>query len=159
MIGRQPIVMALEEQVAELLSREAIKELRYRYCLCVDEGRWDEFLELFLPEAQIRHHPSDSTYSGHEEIDEFATHLEEDHYFTVHMVHNPLLRIDGDSAEGRWEFEVVEMVADETVEWLQGCYEELYRETDTGWKFETIEVDFNYRADFYDMSQVQSMVR
>lgn len=151
--------MDLEKQVRELADREEIKELRYRYCTCVDDGNWNEFLNLFTEDAKIRHNPTDSTYTGEEELSAFATHLEEDHYFTVHMLHNPILEIDDNEATGQWDFEVVEMLANETVEWLQGRYDEIYRRADNGWRFEMIDIDFNYRADFYDMDQVRPMVR
>lgn len=150
--------MDLEAEVRELLDREAIRELRYRYCTTVDCGEWDAFVNLFAEDARLEHVPSESVYEGHDGLRSFATLLAEDHHFTLHLVGNPLLSVDGDEATGVWDFIVVEMLDDETVEWLQGRYDETYRRVGDDWKITSLTVSFNYRADLYDQEQVREMI-
>jgi hypothetical protein len=65
-----------------------------------------------------------------------------------HMSHDPIIDIDGDSATGRWYYEVPVVWADGTAGWSRRTYDEEYRRVDDEWRFSLVEVDSNYRADY-----------
>ena len=149
--------MGVEKQLQRVLDREAIKELRYQYCYTVDRNRWEAFIDLFADDATIDHGPTNRVFEGRGEITEFVEELKRDH-FCVHMLHNPVIDVDGARASGTWYFEVVQVPTDETAEWLQGVYDEEYRKVEDTWKFDTIGIEFNYRGDCYDQSWVPDIV-
>lgn len=140
--------MSLEDRLTRLEHREAIKELRAEYCYRVDSRDWDGYVDLFTEDAHLDF-GSIGTYDGHEEIHHFAENVVgEEHPFLSHMIHNPLINIDGVTATGQWYFEVPCTFKDGSAGWIQGTYSDEYQLVDEEWLFAEIVADFNYFAEY-----------
>jgi len=142
-------VESLEGRIKTVEAREAIKELRYRYCYLVDALDREAFLDLFAPDAVVAYEQLHyGTYEGHEELQEYFDLIEENRAFMAHMVHNPIIDVGGETASGTWYFEEPALDTDGNALWVQGRYDETYRVVDGEWKFDRIEVSYNYIADY-----------
>lgn len=140
--------MSLEDRIARLEDREAIRELRARYCYRIDARAYDDFADLFTDDAQLDFGPV-GTFEGRDEVREFAADVVgAEHPFLAHMVHNPIIHVDGDEATGRWYFEVPCTFSDGNAGWIQGTYHDEYRREDGEWLIAAIAADFNYFADY-----------
>lgn len=138
--------MHVEDRVELLADREAIKELRAAYCYRIDDRDWDGFTELFTPDAHLDFGPI-GVYDGTAEIRDFAEHVVGARQpFLSHMIHNPRLDIDGDTATGRWYFEVPCTFDDGEAGWIQGRYRDEYARREVGWRFAAVTARFNYIA-------------
>ena len=129
----------------ELRDIEEIKKLKARYCYYVDEGRWDELMELWTEDAVAEYGPW-GTYSGKESLGKFFREFVPTFVpFITHMVHNPLISVDGDSASGQWYFECAGTVAPANrAVWIMGRYDETYQRATNDWKFKSLKVSFKY---------------
>jgi hypothetical protein len=140
--------MSLEDKITRLEHREAIKELRAEYCYRVDSRDWDGYTALFTETAHLDFGPI-GTYDGHDEVRHFAANVVgEEHQFLAHMVHNPIIDIDGEIATGKWYFEVPCTFEEGEAGWIQGTYYDEYKLVDGEWLFSEIVADFNYFADY-----------
>jgi hypothetical protein len=139
--------VSLEQRVRRLEDRERIKELRAKYCLYFDQRNTDAFVELFTADGTLA--VTKGTFRGREEIGSLLDELGEmPNRWESHMSHNPIIDIDGDSATGRWYYEVPVVWEDGTAGWSQGTYDEEYRRVDGEWRFSLVEIDSNYRVDY-----------
>lgn len=142
--------MSLEERVTRLEHREEIKELRAEYCYRVDSRDWEGYADLFTEDAHLDFEPI-GTYDGREEVRDFVENVVgEEHPFLSHMVHNPIIDVDGDTATGRWYFEVPCTFKEGNAGWIQGVYYEEYARVDGEWLFDEVVADFNYFAAYDD---------
>ena len=56
--------------------------------------------------------------------------------FCIHMVHSPIIEVNGDRATGRWYYEApVTNAGDGKAEWMVGIYNEEYVRENGEWKF------------------------
>lgn len=140
--------MSLEARLTRLEHREAIKELRAAYCYRIDARDWDGFAALFTDEAHLDFGPV-GTFDGRDAVRDFAENIVGDrHPFLSHMVHNPIIAVNGDSATGRWYFEVPCTFEDGRAGWIQGEYRDEYAYDGSDWLFASVIADFNYFADY-----------
>ena len=141
---------SLEDRIALLEHREAIKELRAEYCYRTDGRDWDGYAALFAEDARLDFGPV-GEFRGRAEIREFAEDVVgANHPFLSHMLHNPILDVDvgAGTATGRWYFEVPCTFEDGSAGWIQGTYEDEYVREGGEWLFAEIVADFNYFADY-----------
>lgn len=142
--------MNVDERLTRLEHREAIKELRATYCYRIDARDWDGYADLFTEDAHLSFGPV-GEFDGREEVREFAEHVVgAEHPFLSHMIHNPVIDVDGDAATGRWYFEVPCTFSDGTAGWIQGQYRDEYAYDGTDWRFSSVVADFNYFAEYED---------
>lgn len=125
----------IEKQLAELVAREAIRELPLRYCDCVWRDDIDGLMDLFTKDA---HFVADM--AGRSVRFEGRTDLRE--MFTKGLavrprpyIHNHVIELFGDGfARGRCYLDL--RSARKDMEFLgAGYYTEDYPATPTGWKF------------------------
>ena len=140
--------MNVNQRLTQLEHREAIKELRAEYCYRIDARDWDGYTDLFTDDAYLDFGPI-GDFNGKEAIREFAEHIVgAEHPFLAHMVHNPIIDVDGKSATGRWDFEVPCTFEDGGAGWIQGEYRDKYEYDGDDWLFSSVVADFNYFADY-----------
>lgn len=140
--------MPIEERLARIEDRIALLELRYEYCYRIDDRDWDGFAALFTEDARLDFGPV-GTFEGRESVREFAEDVVgARHPFLSHMLHNPCIDVDGDTATGRWYFEVPCTFEDGTAGWIQGRYHDEYSRIEGEWRFAAVVADFNYLADY-----------
>jgi len=143
-------IEALEQRVHELEAKEAIRELRHNYAYYADNGDWEGFLSLFTEDASIEYSDDNDRSSRHgkEELEEYTKEITKRVEFSAHMMHNPVITVEGDEARATWYFEVPELLADESALRMQGRYEEEYRLVNGEWRISCSRPRFNYTVDY-----------
>jgi len=140
--------MNLEHRITRLENREAINLLRAEYCYRIDSRDWDGYAALFTADAFLDFGPV-GTFTGRSEIRDFAENIVgAEHPFLAHMIHNPIIEVDGDTATGQWYFEVPCTFSNGSAGWIQGTYSNVYNQTPDGWRFKEVIADFNYFAKY-----------
>jgi hypothetical protein len=124
----------LQQRLDRLESIQAILSLKAQACLCADRYDIDGFADLFAENGRF--------------IGAFQTHVGRETIrrnlklwpLQIHYVMNPILRVDGAEAEGKWAF--LRPQADSTGKafWVAGWYEDLYAKEDGVWKFQQVKI-------------------
>ncbi len=147
--------MTLEELAARiqvLEDIEAIKKLKARYCYLCDAGLSDArvrdaLLAEFSDDATVDFGlgPA-SIFAGKEGLKIFfGKVVPESVSFCMHMVHNPIIEVNGDRATGTWYYEAPTTNAGtNTAEWMTGTYAEEYVRQGGRWKFASIKTRWKY---------------
>ncbi|MGD9765944.1 MAG: nuclear transport factor 2 family protein [Candidatus Binatia bacterium] len=106
---------------------EAIKQLRARYCLNVDEANWSAMGDLFAEDAVWDGGPF-GRHAGRAAIQKFFDELPRALAFAVHYVMNPIIELQGeDRATGIWYLlEPCTMREGNQAVWGTGRYDEEY---------------------------------
>ena len=93
---------ALEARITGIEDLEAIKQLKARYCeICDDNHNPDDIVTIFTEDG-IWEGKGIGTAQGHAEIRELFVGFQKAMSYSQHMVMNPIIEIDGDTATGRW---------------------------------------------------------
>lgn len=79
---------------------EAVRQLKYAYLRCLDLKRWDDFAELFVPEATGAYAGLD--FASREEIVAYMRENLPRDRVTLHQAHHPEITVDGDTASATW---------------------------------------------------------
>lgn len=141
-----------EAKVKRLEDIEAIKQLLARYCYYVDQCLDDKKLinnivEFFTRDAVVYFGPysNNKKIEGHDAIRTQFENLNLKYTFAVHMLSNPVIEVNGDTAKGTWYYEVpCTHTRNNIAVWINGRYDnELVREKD-GWKFTKMICTFHY---------------
>ena len=134
----------LTENVQKLLDKDAIKELWYNSCYLVDEGDLDGVMESFTTDATMNT-GAFGRAEGRGAIREMLKSLfSEELLFTRHMVHMPLIEIDGDEAIGEWYLDCPSIVGDGEAVWTQGTYKHTFRRVNGKWKISKFTFEASY---------------
>jgi hypothetical protein len=147
--------MSMEELLARVQALEdieAIKKLKATYCYLCDAGLGeerirDELLSHFSEHAKVDFGLGPA--SVHETKEGLKTFFGQvvpgAVCFCMHMVHNPIIEVDGDRATGRWYYEVPATdAASNRAQWMAGIYEEEYVRENGEWKFASMKTKWNY---------------
>ena len=138
--------------VQELKDIDAIKRLKARYCHLVDSRSWDELATLWTDDATCDY-GFFGKYSGPDEIVTrfFRELVSSTSSFMAHMVHNPVIDVEGDSASGAWYLTAQTTIqpANQAV-WVMGIYRDRFRRVEGEWKIESIQFEFKYYTPFED---------
>jgi hypothetical protein len=140
--------MTLEERIAELEAREAIKELRARYGWCAAHGDFVGVASLFTADGvfEVTIGGERRRLVGRALIDGFLTPTMKPVY-VIPMIHNHIIRIEGDVAYGTCAME--SRVAPNSEVGFAGYYHDRCRRTAQGWLF-TERSWFAYHPAFED---------
>ena len=145
-------VEELKAALNELKDIEALKKLKARYCHLVDSRQWKELTELFTEDATCDY-GFFGVYNGRAEIMNkfFRELVESASSFMVHMVHNPLIEVRGDSASGTWY-----LTAQTTMQpvnqamWVMGIYRDQFKRVNQEWKLSSLKFEFKYYTPYED---------
>jgi len=123
--------------IAELLDRYQIAELKHAYCWAFDEADLEGLMALFTADA-VCELGTFGTWTGGEEIRSGYRHqfvASKVPGGRLHSVSNPVLRISGDNATGRWYVVDYDIEA-ATVQPVRilATYEDSYRLESGGWR-------------------------
>lgn len=131
-----------------LLDKEAIKDLWYNSCYLVDDGDIDGVMEAFTEDATMDTGAFGSA-DGRDAIREMLESLfDEELLFTRHMVHNPLIQVDGDEATGQWYLDCPTITGEGEAIWLQGTYKHKFRRVDDKWKISKFTFEATYATPY-----------
>lgn len=132
---------ALEARIARLEDLEAIKQLKARYCeICDDDHNPDRITSVFADDG-IWEGRGIGQAQGHEAIRELFKRFQSMITFSQHMVMNPIIEVDGDTAKGTWYFfGPFTMAEGNQAKWQAVRYHEDYVKVNGEWKIARLRV-------------------
>jgi hypothetical protein len=123
----------LKEDVVILLDREAIKELRVKYCLCLDTKNMDGLKELFHRDIVLQFGDQE-VQKGVEKAITFLEGKFKIYKFLVHFIHNQIIEINGNEAKGTCYLEsYLEKDGEELI--CTGYYDDRFIKKNGQWLF------------------------
>ena len=133
-----------EEDIQKLMDKEAIKELWYNNCYLIDRGEVDAVMKSFTEDA-IMDIGAFGSAEGRNAIREMLVKLfTEELLFTRHMVHMPLIEINGDEAVGKWYLDCPTTFGGDVAAWIQGTYRHTFRREKSEWKISKFTFEASY---------------
>jgi hypothetical protein len=123
--------------MVDLQEIEAIKRLKYRYCRCLDEKRWEEMAHCFTEDATAAYGDGKYSFTGREAIMQFLRDaLAGHHMITAHRVHQPEIDLTSPiTATGIWGLDdiVIETKANIVIRGA-AFYHDEYAKLGSQWK-------------------------
>jgi hypothetical protein len=146
----------LEARIQRLEDIEAIRTLKATYCDLCDAGlsdprNCDALIAHFTEDARVDFGMGEgSVFQGSEELKIFFGQVVPSSVsFCMHMVHNSVIEVEGDRANGRFYFEApTTNAATKKAQWMAGRYIEEYVREDGQWKFSSMATEWNYVAPY-----------
>ena len=129
-----------EKRLTWLEDIEAIKQLKARYCAIADDNHNpDKITTLFVADGIWE--GRFGTAQGHEAIRQLFQRAQQQFSFSHHMVMNPIIEVDGNSAKGTWYFLGLLTVREEKeARWRASYYEDDYVKVNGEWKYKHLRV-------------------
>jgi hypothetical protein len=126
----------LEERITRIEDREAIKELKARYCaVCDDDHNPDTITTLFVEDG-IWEGGEFGKAQGHATIRQLFQTFQKLISFSQHMVMNPIISIEGNQAKATWYFlGPFTFRKHNEAKWIAVRYEDDYVKVNGEWKF------------------------
>ena len=122
---------------------ERIKQLKHTYCaLCDDHYNADGLAALFTEDAVWDGGPM-GVQRGRAAIRSFFEGSSKRVPFALHMVTNPIIEVEGDTATGSWYLwqpMVYALPEGEQAYWMSVRYDDRYRREPQGWRFEYVRI-------------------
>ena len=142
----------LEKRIRVLEDIEEIRKLKATYCYLCDSGLSDkqvrdELISHFTEDAHVDFGiGAGAIFDGKDGLEIFLGQLVPGAVsFCMHMVHNPIIEVDGDRATGRWYYEAPTTdKASGRAQWVAGTYHEEYARVQGCWKIRSIRTEWNY---------------
>ncbi len=131
----------LEKRIARIEDLEAIKQLKARYCEICDDGHDPDRITSVFSEDAIWEGRGIGRAEGHAAIRELFENFQKMISFSEHMVMNPVIEIDGDSAKGTWYFfGPFTFTENNQAKWQAARYVEDYVKLAGEWKIKHLRV-------------------
>lgn len=126
-------------ELQEISDRLELIDLMVRYAHCVDTRDWATWRTLFTPDAHIDYSAFGGIVGGVEEVAEWLEETLGGFPAFQHLVSNPMLEIDGDTATGRTMcfnpmITPVDGIGDRNVFFCGLWYLDTFVRTPQGWK-------------------------
>jgi hypothetical protein len=145
----------LEKKINRLEDIEAIKKLKNMYCYLADAGiagdetKMDELVAHFTEDAWVDFSEF-GIHKGQKAIEAFYKEIvARTLSYSAHMVSNPMIEVDNDTASGNWYvFVPCTLRQSEKATWLQGKYEEEYRKINGQWYWKSMTARFDFITPF-----------
>ena len=145
----------LEKRVRVLEDIEEIKRLKARYCANNDRNTdpdrtydADSIVKMFTEDA-VFDLGMKGRFEGREKLRNLFTTAPQTASFSLHMVMNPVIEVDGDTAKGTWYlFNPLTLVEGNRAAWGSARYDEEYVRVDGEWKFKSIKLTSIFRTPF-----------
>lgn len=124
----------LEKRIRDIEELEKIKKLHREYISCLDNLEFKKALDYFTEDAEVEVRSS-GVLKGRKNysriyLDTLAQRKER---HDGHLVGQPIITIDGDTAKGQWTVYILFSVP--TIEWVQGKHDCEYVKENGEWKF------------------------
>ena len=139
------------KQLRWLADVEAIKQLKHRYCGFCDAGYDADSLAALFTEDAVWDGGPIGRHEGREAIRAFFQGSSGRVPFALHMVMNPVIDVQGDSATGNWYLWqplVYALPPGEEAWWLSARYDDVYRRQPNGWKFAKVTLSIKLLAPY-----------
>ena len=131
----------IERRLKALEDVEEIKRLKARYCAyCDDNYDADGIAGLFTEDA-VWDGGMRGRADGREEIRNFFIRARQRLPFAIHMVMNPIIEVDGDTAKGIWYlFQACTYAEGDQAVWGSARYDEEYLRVNGAWMFKHLKL-------------------
>lgn len=134
----------LEARIFRLEAIEEIKQLKARYCVYCDRGYdADALADLFVADAVWDGGRKRGQQVGREAIRAFFKGISAKITFAGHLVVNPIIAVEEDTAVGRWRMLMPYMTREagpETARWQLADYEDAFVRVEGRWRFKRLKV-------------------
>jgi hypothetical protein len=139
----------LERRVRDLEDRVEIQELKAHYCYYIDNHEWESLARMFARRGLIDCGDFGRA-RGRKAIRKFfAEQISGTFAFFLHMVHNPIIEIDGNNARGTWYWtEPSTYRVDGLARLIQGRYDEEYVKENGEWRFKSVILNVKLNSAF-----------
>ncbi len=140
----------LERRIRRLEDIEEIKQLKHRYCAaCDDTYDTDAIVSLFTEDA-VWDGGIWGKFEGREEIRGFFRRAPQVLPFAVHMVLNPIIDVNGDTAKGTWYLLQACTLAEggDRAVWGSARYDEDYVRVNGHWMFKHLALTSHFWTPF-----------
>jgi len=139
----------MEAVVKELKAVREIMNLEAAYCYAADSYDGASFADVFTEDGVL-----DVVHMGKTVGREALQTICRDQFpigfsFGMHFLHNPLIRVDGEKATGKFYWHAsITYKETNTATWAAGTYDSQYIRTEEGWKIKEKVVHFFYDTPF-----------
>ena len=136
--------------VDDLIAMEEIKRLKYKYVRCLDQKRWDDIAECFVPAAVASYGGGAWAFEGRDAILDFLrSSMGSEKFLSGHRVGQPEIDITGpDTAKAIWALSDTVAQLEFGVDIRGGAfYEDEYVKVDGEWKIKST----GYKRTFEEM--------
>ena len=143
----------LEQQVARLTAIEDIKQMKALYCHYCDNDYDPEGIGALFVEDGIWDGADFGRYVGRAAIKEFFSGISGDIIFAGHLVLNPIITVDVDTANGKWWLIMpctTNLESKKEARWLAAEYDDDYVKIDGKWLFKHLRLDLKFFAPHLD---------
>lgn len=151
--------MARDEPQRPITDRKAIKELRAAYGYHIDNQEWEAFRNLFTDDAVLDYGENIGHQEGQEGLEFFTDYVDERVETGMHMMHNPIIDVDGETATGRWYVDARESFGNGQTGLTAGEYHDTYRRVDGTWKFAAIDFTVHYQFVYDESHELETLRR
>lgn len=134
--------MTLEERIASLEARHELSQLVARYCHLIDGRDYAGAAGLFEPDGSFA--VPDERVTGIDAIREFLRNQLERYEFTYHYVHSQVFDAVGSDRARAVVDAHAEHGEDGTCVLAGIRYADVYRRSESGWKFEERDLQIRY---------------
>jgi len=137
---------SLEARFSELEDIQEILNLEAEYCYAADNQDPEAYASVFTEDGVLDVATMEGQVEGREALRQLVVEaFPQSLAFSIHCLHNPLVKVDGDTAKGKfyWQAPVTWKPTNEAV-WQAGLYDDEYVRTDEGWKIKKKVVTFFY---------------
>lgn len=134
-------VETLEVRLKRLEDIESIRQLKARYCQICDDDHNPELITSVFSDDAIWEGRGIGKAEGHAEIRALFRRFQEMISFSQHMVMNPVIEVDGDTATGTWYFFGPFTMRDgNQAKWQAARYHEDYVRVAGEWKIRHLKI-------------------
>ena len=127
----------LEKRVRTIEDLEQIKQMHREYMSCLDNIEFARALDFFTEDAEVevRHSGVMKGRKNYSRI-YLGTLAQRKERHDGHLVGQPVITVDGDTAKGHWIVYMFFSVP--TIEWIQGRHDCEYVKENGKWKFSNL---------------------
>ena len=131
----------MESRIRALEDIEEIKRLKARYCAYCDDNYDADAIAALFTEDAVWDGGMRGKAVGREEIRSFFVKSSQRLPFAVHMVLNPIIEVNGDTAKGIWYlFQTCTFAEGNQAVWGSARYDEEHVRVGGEWKFQNLAV-------------------
>ena len=141
-----------DDALRRLVAIEEIRQLKHLYCLHCDRGYEPDAIAALFTEDAVWNGGLTGQAIGRAAIRDFFAAVSGRFPYAAHLVTNPIITVDGDSARGDWRMLMPCIIEDGTARYSAiQCseYNETYRREDGRWLIASLKVR-RHRMQFAD---------
>jgi len=139
----------IPKELQLLIDKDAIKEVLYDFDYMSDDGDPLDAIDRYCTDDIIFEGGPMGSTQGKDAFKESARHVfTEQFVFTRHMLHNPLIKVDGDEASGKWYADIPTVTGEGEAVLCQITYTIAFRRVGGRWLISYYKPEFAFATPF-----------